>query len=73
MSVNEHIAWPADGSQSDPTEKPSVPVDILSNRYFKNTLRIDYKKTSDMFLWTLWIEFGITFCVVVIPGHNAPN
>ena len=26
-----------------PSEKPTVPVDILSNRYLKNTLRIDYK------------------------------
>ena len=25
-----------------PTKKPTDPVDILSNRYLKNTLRIDY-------------------------------
>ena len=27
-----------------PSEKPTFPVDILSNRYLKNTLRMDYKK-----------------------------
>ena len=32
-----------------PTEKPIVPVDILSNRYLKNTLEIDYKKRLPCF------------------------
>ena len=29
-----------------PSEKPTVPVDILSNRYLKNNLRIDHKKVG---------------------------
>ena len=45
-------------------EKPTHPVDILSNTYFKHNLRLDYKK-RDMFLWTLWVFFGIYVCVVV--------
>ena len=32
-----------------PTKKPPVPVDILSNRYLKNTLRIDYKQRLPCF------------------------
>ena len=31
------------------SEKPTVPADILSNRYLKNTLRIDYKKRLTCF------------------------
>ena len=30
-------------------EKPTHPVDILSNKYFKNNLRIDYKKRLTCF------------------------
>ena len=30
-------------------EKPTHPVDILSNIYFKNNLRIDYKKRLTCF------------------------
>ena len=29
--------------------KPTVPVDVFSNRYLKNTLRIDYKKRLTFF------------------------
>ena len=32
-----------------PSEKPNVPVDILSNRYLKNTLRIDSKNRLPCF------------------------
>ena len=48
-----------------PTEKETVAVDILSLIYFKNNLRIDYKKRLDMFLWTIRILFGIFVCDVV--------
>ena len=52
-----------------PIEKPTLPVDILSNIYFKNNLRIDYKKRLTCFL------FGMFVCVVVtaLSEHNATN
>ena len=49
--------WSVVGAQCDfctthspsRSEKPTVPVDILSNRYLKNTFRIDYKKRLPCF------------------------
>jgi hypothetical protein len=40
------------------TEQSTHPISILLNTYFKNNLRIDYKK-RDMFLCTLWIFFVV--------------
>ena len=53
------------------TEKSSVPVDILSNRYLKNTLRIDYKRLPcfcryyganlEYFSALSWLVFPVVF------------
>ena len=47
----------------DPSEKPTVPVDILSNRFLKNTLRIDYKKCLPCFCF-----FFVCVVVTAISG-----
>ena len=59
-------------------EKPTHSVDILSNIYFKNNLRNDYKKHLTCFCGHLWKRFGICLrchdrSFLWISEHNATN
>ena len=48
-----------------PREKPIVPVDILSNRYLKNNLKIDYKQRLPCFCRYYGANFEKSFAVIV--------